>query len=126
VTSLPRRLLVVDDDDDLRTGLVDMLTAEGWEVREARHGGEALEVLSEFEPSVMLLDWRMPVMDGAEVLERLGDARERLRVVLITASAHARELAEKHRLRFHIGKPFGIDELLATVDEAHAAGRLAS
>jgi CheY-like chemotaxis protein len=120
-TTRPRRVLVVDDDDDLRSAVVEMLADDGWEVHEARHGAEALEVLPQVQPSVMLLDWRMPVMDGGQVLERLGDHRERVRVVLFTASHQVRELATRHQLQFHLGKPFGADELLGVLGRAHAA-----
>jgi CheY-like chemotaxis protein len=69
----------------------------------------------------MLLDWRMPVMDGGQVLERLDGHLRPPRVVLMTASSHVIELAEKHRLQFHLGKPFGGEELLAALERAHAA-----
>jgi two-component system response regulator (stage 0 sporulation protein F) len=121
VKSRPRRILVVDDDDDLRSSVAMVLEEEGWEVREARHGAEALDLLREWHPSVMMLDWRMPVMDGGEVLTRLDGHPGRPRVVLVTASAYVRELAARHGLRFHVGKPFGVDELLAVLDEAHGA-----
>lgn len=114
----PRRVLIVDDDEDLRSGLSAVLELEGWEVREARHGAEALVTLPVFKPTVMLLDWRMPVMDGREVLERVAGAPGRPRIVLITASANARELAAKHRLKYHLPKPFGVDDLLETVERA--------
>jgi two-component system response regulator (stage 0 sporulation protein F) len=121
VTTRPRRVLVVDDDDDLRTSIAMVLEDEGWEVREARHGAEALELLRKWHPSVMMLDWRMPVMDGGEVLERLDGHPRRPRIVLVTASAHVRELAEKYRLPFHVAKPFGVEDLLTVLEQAHAA-----
>jgi CheY-like chemotaxis protein len=116
-----RRILVVDDDDDLRSGVVEILRDEGWEVREARHGAEALDAMATFAPAVMLLDYRMPVMDGGEVLRRLDGVTPPPSVVLMTASAHVHALAAQHGLRFYVPKPFGIDELLETVDRARAA-----
>lgn len=113
-----RRVLVVDDDEDFRTSISMVLTEEGWEVREARHGAEALDMLGEWVPSVMMLDWRMPVMDGGEVLKRLDGHPLHPRIVLVTASTHASDLAAQHRVRFHVGKPFAVDELLQVLDEA--------
>jgi CheY-like chemotaxis protein len=121
VTARPRRILVVDDDDDFRTSVIMLLEEEGWEVREARHGAEALALLGKWHPSVMLLDWRMPVMDGGEVLKHLERHPRRPRVVLATASAHVHEIAARHRVRFHVGKPFGVDRLLEVLEEAHKA-----
>lgn len=121
MTARPKTVLVVDDDDDLRASVSIILEDEGWIVREARHGAEALELLQEFQPSVMLLDWRMPVMDGGQVLERLDPDTSRPRVVLVTANAQVEELAAKHRLRFRLGKPFAVEDLLATLRQAHAA-----
>jgi CheY-like chemotaxis protein len=120
VTTRPRRVLVVDDDDDFRTSIAMVLEDEGWEVREAHHGAEALELLRAWHPSVMILDWRMPVMDGGQVLERLDGHPRRPRVVLVTASARVRELAERYRLRFHVGKPLAVDDLLTVLERAHA------
>lgn len=116
-----RRVLIVDDDDDFRTSVAMVLEEEGWNVREARHGAEALDVLREWHPSVMMLDWRMPVMDGGETLKHLRQRARRPPVVLVTASAQVEELATKHRVRFHIGKPFEVDRLLDVLDQAHRA-----
>lgn len=113
-----RRVLVVDDDDDLRASIVETLADQGWEVAEARDGAEALAVARAVEPAVMLLDWRMPVLDGGEVLDRLADLRARVRVVLVTASAHVRQLAAAHGVHLYLGKPFGVDELLAVMAQA--------
>jgi two-component system response regulator (stage 0 sporulation protein F) len=121
MSSRPRRILIVDDDEDFRTGVVMLLEDEGWDVRQARHGKEALDVLHQWHPSVMLLDWRMPVMDGSGVLARLDGHPRRPRIVLITASAHVAEIAAQYGLRYHVGKPFGVDDLLNVVEQAHRA-----
>ena len=59
-----RRVPVVDDDDDLRGLVCDVLTDEGHQVRDARNGRDAMAVLSEWRPDVILLDLQMPEMDG--------------------------------------------------------------
>jgi CheY-like chemotaxis protein len=113
-----RKILVVDDEDDFRASVVMILEAEGWEVREARDGAEALALLREWDPAIMMLDWRMPVMDGAEVLRHLGYPR-RPRIVLVTASPRRSELARQHRIHFHLAKPFEVDRLLQVLEDAH-------
>jgi PAS domain S-box-containing protein len=115
-----RRILVVDDNDALRSNIRELLEDEGWEVREARDGKEAVEAVTGFDPAVMLLDYRLPEMDGGEVLRRLGAVHAAPRVVLMTASTQVREIAMKHGLRFYVPKPFRSDDLLDTVEHARS------
>ncbi len=115
-----RRILVVDDNDALRSNIRELLEDEGWEVREARDGKEAMEAVAGFDPAVMLLDYRLPEMDGGEVLRRLGAIHAEPRVVLMTASAEVREIAMQHGLRFYVPKPFHSDDLLDTVEHARS------
>jgi two-component system response regulator (stage 0 sporulation protein F) len=119
--TLRRKILVVDDEDDFRASIVMILEAEGWEVREARDGAEALALLRKWDPAIMMLDWRMPVMDGAEVLRQLERHPRRPRIVLVTASAQRSELARQHGIRFHLAKPFEMDNLLQLLEDAHGA-----
>ena len=60
----PCAVLVVEDDQDLRDMLADVLTDEGFDVRTAAHGELALAMLEQWRPHVILLDLNMPVMDG--------------------------------------------------------------
>jgi two-component system CheB/CheR fusion protein len=115
-----RRILVVDDNDVLRSNIRELLEDEGWEVREARDGKEAVEAVAGFHPAVMLLDYRLPGMDGGEVLRRLGAIHAAPRVVLMTASTEVREIATQHGLRFYVPKPFRGDDLLDTVEHARS------
>lgn len=116
-----RTVLLVDDEDDFRASVAMVLEAEGWGVREARHGAEALDVLRRWHPSVVTLDWRMPVMDGGELLKHLDGHPVRHRIVLVTASPQGSDLARQHQLRFHVAKPFEMERLLQVLDEAHRA-----
>ena len=65
------RILVVDDSEDCRDSLATMLQLDGNDVRTAPDGAAALEVAASFEPEIVLLDIRMPVMDGYEAARRL-------------------------------------------------------
>lgn len=62
------RVLIVNDDTALREVITDALVLEGYDVQSASHGAAALEILADFAPDVILLDYRMPVMDGAQFL----------------------------------------------------------
>ena len=65
------RILIVDDSADCRDSLATMLQMDGNDVRTAPNGATALEVAASFEPEIVLLDLRMPVMDGYEAARRL-------------------------------------------------------
>lgn len=79
------RILIVDDEVNLRRSLQTTFELEGWTVETALHGKAALEVLERFTPDVMLVDLQMPVMDGLELLEVLAARDESPPVVMLTA-----------------------------------------
>ena len=81
-------LLVVDDDPRVRHLLHRVLERDGYLVACAASGAEALEMLREFLPDVVILDWMMPGLDGAEVLRRMAAdaATAAVRVIVYTAS----------------------------------------
>src|ERR1700723_2629275 len=78
-------VLVVDDDPDIRLTLRQILREEGFRVREARDGLEALERIADEEPDLVLLDLMMPGINGWEVLATLRHARKDLPVVVLSA-----------------------------------------
>ena len=80
-------VLVVEDEEDLRNLVADILIDAGHDVTEAKDGGEALEKARDVEPDIILLDVMMPVMDGFEVLTRLRQepATRSTPVVMVTA-----------------------------------------
>jgi CheY-like chemotaxis protein len=83
-----RLVLVVDDDDDLRASLAELLLMYGFDVLTACNGEEALQLLLVHRPSLILLDLKMPVMNGWQLLQAL-DADDELRalpVIVLSAS----------------------------------------
>jgi CheY-like chemotaxis protein len=106
----PPRVLIVDDDDDIRDTLADILDAEGYRSIPATNGKEALRILTDgVGPCVLLLDLMMPVMNGWELLDviRKTPALAATPVVAITAGRQPAPLA--NRL---LHKPLEADELL--------------
>jgi PAS domain S-box-containing protein len=97
----PRRVLVVEDDEDARRLIRRALEEEGWEVDEAENGRVALERLDESPPALVLLDLMMPEMDGFEFLEALrsSDGTREVPVVVITA----KELTDEDHRRLNGG-----------------------
>ena len=77
-------ILIVDDEESIRKSLKDILGDEGYEVVTAASGREALDLLSEAQPSLALLDIAMPEMDGIETLHRFKETRPEMQVIMIT------------------------------------------
>jgi diguanylate cyclase (GGDEF)-like protein len=118
----PARVLVADDDEDIRTYLEVTLSLNGFEVVEAWDGVDALEKARRGEPDVILLDVMMPRMNGLEVLRRLReDARTaHLPIVLLTARGQSTDTVEglDAGADGYLTKPFDADVLLAHVRAA--------
>ena len=110
------RILVVDDDADIRLLLRELLERASFDVEEADSGRAALRALHSSPPALVLLDVSMPDLDGYQTLERIRDLSE---VPVIMLTAHARELEKVRGLTAgaddYVAKPFGRQELLARV-----------
>lgn len=110
------RILIVDDDIGVVKSVRANLKARNWETLVAMDGAEALEIIGQEQPDLVILDITMPKMDGLEVCRQV---REWSRVPIIMLSAH-RDVEEKVRC-LNIGaddyvtKPFGVNELTARV-----------
>jgi CheY-like chemotaxis protein len=109
-------VLVVDDDPDILDAICDILDGEGYRVARARHGLEALERVDEEEPSLILLDLMMPVMDGlafAQALRARPLAR-RIPIVVISADGNPQRAAAVGA-QGYLAKPFDIDALMSHI-----------
>src|SRR5262249_23211549 len=109
-------VLAVDDDDEIRE-LVRLILAEsGYEVATAADGRAALDVARSFDPALILLDMRMPVMDGWEFARAYrGVPGKRAQVVVLTAARDARARADAVGADGWLAKPFDIVDLLSAV-----------
>jgi len=117
-----RRVLVVDDHEMLRSGLSLALTAAGYSVESAADGLAALASVSEIRPDVVVLDLRMPVMDGYATLARLqaDPATADIPVVIATAADDARSHTLAAGASGFITKPIDARQLLREVSLALA------
>jgi len=123
MSSTPCRLLVVDDDPTIREMLDMVLASEGYEVITAAHGAAALALVDQRRPHVILLDMKMPVMDGWEFLRQYRQRPgAKVPIVVITAAQDDRREAADIGAQAYIAKPFAIDDLLRAVDQCVAAG----
>src|SRR5512138_2329603 len=114
------RILVVDDEKQIRRILSVLLAENGYEVAEASSGEEALKLQSAFGPALVLLDLSMPGMDGLETLKRLMQASSAPEVIMMTAFGTIRSAVEAMRLGAfdYLSKPFDNEALLLTVERA--------
>src|SRR5215207_3502860 len=87
------RILVVDDEAEIRKSLRMILEYEGYDILEASSGADGLVIADREAPDLVFLDVKMPGMDGLEVLQRLQAARETLPVVVISGHASKEEVA---------------------------------
>jgi CheY-like chemotaxis protein len=113
------RVLVVEDDTDIRETVAELLIEEGYQVQTAISGRDALEHLTTTAalPDVVLLDLMMPIMDGWTFYDHLQkDSRwSGLPIVVISADANVHEKAARLKPVACLRKPVGIDELLGVV-----------
>lgn len=118
-----RNILVVEDDVAIRDLLIDVLTDEGYTVRIAGDGEEALAILEDWPPALIILDQLMPRMDGAafRVAQRSHPAIAMIPTILLSAVRNLSEQAISLDIAATIAKPFNLDDLLQLAGELIAA-----
>jgi len=114
------RVLVVDDEQVVRTGIAQALERLGFTVRLAATAGEALKMMAARPAGIMFLDIRLPDMDGLEVLKRLSQDYPETLVIMITGYPNIQDAVEsiKHGALDYLVKPFHLDHLEALVAKA--------
>jgi CheY-like chemotaxis protein len=109
-------VLVVEDDQDLLTLMEIILADAGYRVRTAREGRAALARVSEEMPGVILLDMRMPGMNGWEFAREFRARHGRAcPIVVVTAAENARQRAEEIGAEEWLSKPFDLEDVVRTV-----------
>jgi two-component system, OmpR family, response regulator len=113
-----RKVLVVDDEDNLRSMLVAALKYEGYDVAEASDGNGALGLVKTFSPNIVVLDVMMPGIDGFAVVKRLRDRGDRTPVIFLTARDTTADKIAGLNLGAddYLPKPFSLDELVARIE----------
>jgi DNA-binding NtrC family response regulator len=114
------RVLIVDDEKNMRWVLGQALSAEGFDVAEAVDGTSALEAVADQEPDVMVLDHRMPAPDGMEVLRKLRSKDATFPIIMLTAHGNVATAVEamKAGASEYLTKPFDLEELKIAIDKA--------
>ena len=112
------RVLIVDDDPDIRGMLRGMLEPEGFKVSEAVNGRDALAKASKVLPNLILLDLMMPVMSGSQFLAATGNLPKLAEVPVILVTAYEDETPKTGRILGVVNKPFNLNHLVAVVRAA--------
>jgi CheY-like chemotaxis protein len=118
--SRSKRVLIVEDDPDIREVLEEMIDAGNHPVVTATNGAEGLAALEQVDPpALILLDLMMPVMSGFAFLEELARRTDRTgdKVLLITANETVERAAQLPGVVGYVKKPFDLDEVLALVEK---------
>ena len=113
-------ILIVDDNEDLRFTLSDIIKSEGYKVLEAGEGTKALKQIKSNSPELVLLDMRLPGMDGMKILEEIKKFDSNIIVIMLTAFGDVKGAVKAMRLGAfdYLTKPFDNEELLIIIKKA--------
>lgn len=117
---MQKNVLIVDDEENMRGTLAEWLGGQGYEVREAGDGKEALTAIAEAEPDLMILDHRMPAPDGMEVLRRIREKGMGFPVIMLTAHGDISLAVQamKAGATEYLTKPFDLEEVKLAIEKA--------
>ncbi len=112
------RVLVVDDEEALRTVLSTELKGEGYEVDTASDGDEAISIVQNKKFDLLLLDIKMPKVDGFEVLKFVKKSFPAIKVIMLTGFADLKNAIESKKLGAEdfVSKPYDLVDLLTTIE----------
>src|ERR1051325_2145040 len=111
------KILVVEDNSDLAAGIEYNLRLEGYDVRIADDGRNAIAAANEWTPDLVLLDLMLPAMDGYEVLHSIRAGGSKVPVIILSAKGEETDKVRGFRLDAdqYVTKPFGILELIERI-----------
>lgn len=114
-----KKVLIVDDQNGIRILLMEVFGSEGYETFQAANGKIALEIVEKESPDLVLLDMKIPGMDGLEILKYLKAMNPDIKVIMMTAYGELDMIKEATELGalMHFTKPFDIDEMRIAVNQ---------
>ncbi|WP_042351075.1 response regulator [Bacillus massiliigorillae] len=113
------KILIVDDQYGIRILLNEVLQKVGYETYQAANGVQALEIAKEHSPDLVLLDMKIPGMDGIEILKRMKEYDSNIAVIIMTAYGELDMIQRAKDLGAitHFAKPFDIDDIRNAVNK---------
>ena len=116
------KVMVVDDEHDLREMIDLMMKKEGYETKMAENGEEFLEKIDNFDPDVVTLDVMMPGLTTKEILMKLQEKKSNPKIILLTvvrfSDEEKKKILEMGNVVDYITKPFEFDDLINTVKKS--------
>ena len=114
-----KKILIVDDQNGIRILLMELFGNEGYQMYQAANGKAALEVVEKDTPDLVLLDMKIPGMDGLEILKHIKSTHPQIKVIMMTAYGELDIIKQAKDLGAisHFTKPFDIDEMRNVVDQ---------
>lgn len=112
------KLLMVEDDENLRFLCVHRLKSEGYEILECDNGAAAMDIILSEKPDIVLLDWMLPDKEGPEVCEQSRNAGFEGLIIMLTAKAQDVDKIDAYHFGAsdYVTKPFNIDVLIAMLE----------
>jgi len=116
--TMDKKLLIVDDQNGIRILLLEVFNTEGYRTFEAPNGKIALDIVRRESPDLVLLDMKIPGMDGIDILKNIKQIDASIKVIMMTAYGELDLIKEATDLGalMHFTKPFDIDELRIAVN----------
>jgi len=116
VTAEPPRVLVVEDDEDLRSLIRSTLADAGYVAVEAADGAAALAACAERDPDVILLDLALPLLGGQAFADAYRRGLGRAKIIVTSGATRGGEESARMRAAVFLSKPYGLDELVGAVE----------
>ncbi|MBD2501468.1 response regulator [Anabaena azotica] len=113
------KALIADDEDSNQICLTVALEKEGWEVKQAKDGQEAIEKVLAWQPDLLILDNQMPKLTGAEVYQYLQLQKIKLAVVMISGDSKLEKIASDLGIAYYLQRPFDMAEFIQTINSAY-------
>ena len=112
-------ILVVDDEIGIRLLLEDLLEADGYKVYTAENGKEALEMIGTHPIDLMMIDYKLPIIDGIEVIKQLEKDKKELMIMLMSGLAEnlPDEIYKMPNIKKVLSKPFDVMEVRKYINE---------
>lgn len=119
------KILIVDDQAGIRMLLEEVLGHEGYHTLQASNGKMALEIVRSDNPDLVLLDMKIPGMDGLDILKHIKALNDTVKVIMMTAYGELDIMREaiEFGAAMHFTKPFDVDELLLAIHQQLSANR---
>lgn len=112
-------ILIIDDQPGVRKLLEEVLSMEGYSINLASNGTQAMELISSTRPDLVLMDVKMPGINGLELLKVLKEKATQINVIMMTACIEQEiiEEAKKYGVEHYINKPFDLEEVCSILKQ---------